>query len=76
MGQPDHHEDMRRLEAVQKRLPGRAALIVDANQQWDCPTALRMGRSMESFGQFKALLTIRKASMSPPSSQAQPSTSR
>jgi len=31
---------------------------------------------MESFGQFKALLTIRKASMSPPSSQAQPNASR
>ncbi|MDG2521928.1 mandelate racemase/muconate lactonizing enzyme family protein [Caulobacter segnis] len=50
VGQPDWREDLRRLEAVQKRLDDRAALMVDANQQWDRPTALRMGRAMESFG--------------------------
>jgi L-alanine-DL-glutamate epimerase-like enolase superfamily enzyme len=50
VGQPDAREDLRRLEAVAKRLDGRAALMVDANQQWDRPTALRMGRAMESFG--------------------------
>jgi L-alanine-DL-glutamate epimerase-like enolase superfamily enzyme len=50
VGQPDWRADLRRLEAVQKRLDGRAALMVDANQQWDRPTALRMGRAMESCG--------------------------
>jgi L-talarate/galactarate dehydratase len=50
VGQPDWRLDLKRLEAVQKRLDGRAALMVDANQQWDRPTALRMGRAMEPFG--------------------------
>jgi L-alanine-DL-glutamate epimerase-like enolase superfamily enzyme len=50
VGQPDWRADIRRLEAVQKRLDGRAALMIDANQQWDRATALRMGRAMESFG--------------------------
>ncbi|MET0337025.1 MAG: mandelate racemase/muconate lactonizing enzyme family protein [Caulobacter sp.] len=50
VGQPDWREDLRRLEAVQKRIDGRVALMVDANQQWDRATALRMGRAMESFG--------------------------
>ena len=49
VGQPDGRADLRRLEAVQKRLDGRAALMVDANQQWDRPTALRMGRAFEAF---------------------------
>jgi L-talarate/galactarate dehydratase len=50
VGQPDTRADLKRLEAVHKRLEGRAALMVDANQQWDRQTALRMGRAMESFG--------------------------
>jgi L-talarate/galactarate dehydratase len=50
VGQPDSRADLKRLEAVRNRLDGRAALMVDANQQWDRPTALRMGRAMESFG--------------------------
>ena len=49
VGQPDNRADLKRLEAVQKRLDGRAALMVDANQQWDRPTALRMGRALEAF---------------------------
>jgi len=49
VGQPDSRADLKRLEAVQKRLDGRAALMVDANQQWDRPTALRMGRAFEAF---------------------------
>jgi L-alanine-DL-glutamate epimerase-like enolase superfamily enzyme len=49
VGQPDTRADLKRLEAVQKRLDGRAALMVDANQQWDRATALRMGRAFESF---------------------------
>lgn len=50
VGQPDWRADLKRLEAVQKRLDGRAALMVDANQQWDRAAALRMGRAMESYG--------------------------
>ena len=50
VGQPDTRADLKRLEAVQKRLDGRAALMVDANQQWDRATALRMGRAMDGFG--------------------------
>jgi L-alanine-DL-glutamate epimerase-like enolase superfamily enzyme len=49
VGQPDGRADLKRLEAVRKRLDGRAALMVDANQQWDRPTALRMGRALEAF---------------------------
>ncbi|MBW8812623.1 MAG: mandelate racemase/muconate lactonizing enzyme family protein [Caulobacterales bacterium] len=49
VGQPDTRADLKRLEAVQKRLDGRAALMVDANQQWDRATALRMGRAFEAF---------------------------
>jgi L-alanine-DL-glutamate epimerase-like enolase superfamily enzyme len=49
VGQPDGRADLTRLEAVRKRLDGRAALMVDANQQWDRATALRMGRALEAF---------------------------
>jgi L-talarate/galactarate dehydratase len=49
VGQPDTRADLKRIEAVQTHLNGRAALMVDANQQWDRPTALRMGRAFESF---------------------------
>jgi L-alanine-DL-glutamate epimerase-like enolase superfamily enzyme len=49
VGQPDPRDDFKRLEAVRKRLDGRAALMVDANQQWDRPTALRVGRALEEF---------------------------
>jgi L-alanine-DL-glutamate epimerase-like enolase superfamily enzyme len=50
VGHPDPREDMRRLEAVAARIDGRVALMVDANQQWDRASALRMARAMESFG--------------------------
>jgi len=49
VGQPDWRQDLKRLEAVATRLDGGAALMVDANQQWDRPTALRMGRAMEPY---------------------------
>jgi L-alanine-DL-glutamate epimerase-like enolase superfamily enzyme len=48
VGQPDS-KDLERLEKVRERLGGRAALMVDANQQWDRPTALRVGRALEGF---------------------------
>ncbi|WP_313958598.1 L-talarate/galactarate dehydratase [Novosphingobium sp. 9] len=48
VGQPDPMEDLRRLEAV-RNLLGDFPLMVDANQQWDRPTAFRIGRIMEQF---------------------------
>jgi L-alanine-DL-glutamate epimerase-like enolase superfamily enzyme len=49
VGQPDLAVDLERLEAVRTHLDGRAALMVDANQQWDRATALRAGRLLERF---------------------------
>ena len=41
--------DLNRMEAVQKAVDGRVAVMVDANQQWDRPTAERVGRALEEF---------------------------
>ena len=49
VGQPDTAEDLRRLSAVRKALGDDFPLMVDANQQWDRETAIRMGRKMEAF---------------------------
>lgn len=49
VGQPDTAEDLCRLAAVREHLGDGVPLMVDANQQWDRPTAQRMGRAMESF---------------------------
>jgi len=48
VGQPDRAADMRRLEAVRRHI-GAMPLMVDANQQWDRTTALRIGRDIEAF---------------------------
>ncbi|STZ76502.1 L-talarate/galactarate dehydratase [Bergeriella denitrificans] len=48
VGHPDNAEDLKRLTAVRKEL-GDFPLMVDANQQWDRDTAIRMGRKMEQF---------------------------
>ncbi|GAB3764913.1 L-talarate/galactarate dehydratase [Microlunatus parietis] len=50
VGQPDQLADLARVEAVRSSLPESVALMVDANQQWDRGTALRMGRQLEPFG--------------------------
>ncbi|MFC9220266.1 mandelate racemase/muconate lactonizing enzyme family protein [Streptomyces hygroscopicus] len=50
VGQPDGKEDLRRLTAVREHLGDEVPLMVDANQQWDRPTAQRMGRALEEFG--------------------------
>lgn len=50
VGQPDRALDIRRVEAVRKALGDGVALMVDANQQWDRPTAQRMCRVFEDFG--------------------------
>ena len=49
VGQPDRALDIRRVEAVRKHLGDGVALMVDANQQWDRPTAQRMCRVFEDF---------------------------
>jgi L-talarate/galactarate dehydratase len=50
VGQPSFSADLTRLEAVNAHLNGRAALMVDANQQWERASALRAGRAFEQFG--------------------------
>jgi len=50
VGQPSFAADLTRLEAVSADLNGRAALMVDANQQWERASALRAGRAFEQFG--------------------------
>lgn len=50
VGQPDRAADIRRVEAVRQALGDGVALMVDANQQWDRPTAQRMCRVFEDIG--------------------------
>ena len=50
VGQPDRALDVRRVEAVRKHLGDDAAIMIDANQQWDRPTARRMCRIFEQLG--------------------------
>jgi len=50
VGQPDWREDLRRVEAVRAHIGDAVPLMVDANQQWDRPTAMRMGKALEEFG--------------------------
>ena len=49
VGHPDAAVDIERVELARKRLGDSVPLMVDANQQWDRPTALRMGRRLEAF---------------------------
>ena len=49
VGQPDKQLDIARVQAVRKHLGDDFALMVDANQQWDRPTAQRMCRTFEDF---------------------------
>ncbi|PZG20082.1 L-talarate/galactarate dehydratase [Nonomuraea aridisoli] len=50
VGQPDMKEDLRRLAAVREHIGEDTPLMVDANQQWDRPSALRFGRAVEELG--------------------------
>ncbi|MEU2432547.1 MULTISPECIES: L-talarate/galactarate dehydratase [unclassified Streptomyces] len=50
VGHPDGKQDLRRLTAVREHIGDDVPLMVDANQQWDRPTAQRMGRALEEFG--------------------------
>ena len=49
VGQPDSAIDIKRVETVRKHLGDHFPLMVDANQQWDRPTAQRMCRIFEKF---------------------------
>ncbi|GAA3675237.1 mandelate racemase/muconate lactonizing enzyme family protein [Arthrobacter ginkgonis] len=49
VGLPDTAEDLRRVTAVREHLGDSVPMMVDANQQWDRATALRMGRKLEQF---------------------------
>jgi L-alanine-DL-glutamate epimerase-like enolase superfamily enzyme len=48
VGQPDTAEDIRRVTLVREAV-GEATLMVDANQQWDRPTAERMVRAFDDL---------------------------
>ncbi|NUT60880.1 mandelate racemase/muconate lactonizing enzyme family protein [Herbaspirillum sp. C9C3] len=48
VGQPDCAIDIKRVQTVREHL-GDFPLMVDANQQWDRPTAQRMCRIFEKF---------------------------
>ncbi|MGO1181906.1 MAG: L-talarate/galactarate dehydratase [Micrococcaceae bacterium] len=49
VGLPDSAEDIRRVKTVREHIGDDVPLMVDANQQWDRATALRMGRRLEEF---------------------------
>lgn len=49
VGLPDTAEDLRRVRAVREHIGASVPLMVDANQQWDRATALRMGRRFEEL---------------------------
>lgn len=49
VGQPNCAIDIKRIETIRKHLDDGFPLMVDANQQWDRPTAQRMCRIFEQF---------------------------
>jgi L-talarate/galactarate dehydratase len=49
VGQPDSALDIARVRAVREHLGEAVPIMVDANQQWDRPTAQRMCRIFEEF---------------------------
>ncbi|MHA7273415.1 L-talarate/galactarate dehydratase [Arthrobacter sp. TMT4-20] len=49
VGHPDPAVDLTRVAALREHLGPTVPLMVDANQQWDRPTAMRMGRTLEQF---------------------------
>jgi L-talarate/galactarate dehydratase len=50
VGQPDTAADLDRVRRMREHLPAEVELMVDANQQWDRSTAIRMGRELEPLG--------------------------
>jgi L-alanine-DL-glutamate epimerase-like enolase superfamily enzyme len=49
VGHPDANVDLERVRVVREFLGDGVPLMVDANQQWDRATALRMGHALEEF---------------------------
>ncbi|WP_104139224.1 mandelate racemase/muconate lactonizing enzyme family protein [Arthrobacter sp. ZGTC131] len=49
VGLPDTAEDLCRVAGIREHIGWDVPLMVDANQQWDRATALRMGRQLEEF---------------------------
>jgi L-talarate/galactarate dehydratase len=49
VGQPNGALDIQRVAAVRQHLGDQVPIMVDANQQWDRPTAQRMCRTLEAF---------------------------
>lgn len=49
VGQPDTSVDIKRVRAMREFLGDAFPLMVDANQQWNRSTAIRMGRRLEEF---------------------------
>lgn len=49
VGQPDWRADLRRVAAVREHIGPDVPLMVDANQQWDRPTAMRVSTALEEF---------------------------
>ncbi|MCS7479494.1 mandelate racemase/muconate lactonizing enzyme family protein [Umezawaea endophytica] len=49
VGDPAPNADLRRVAAVREHLGDDVPVMVDANQQWDRPTAQRLGRALEEF---------------------------
>ncbi|MEU4423759.1 mandelate racemase/muconate lactonizing enzyme family protein [Actinoplanes sp. NPDC024001] len=50
VGHPSAAVDLARVRAVREHIGDEVPLMVDANQQWDRPTAQRVGRALEEFG--------------------------
>ncbi|MFF5010306.1 mandelate racemase/muconate lactonizing enzyme family protein [Streptomyces phaeochromogenes] len=49
VGSPDARVDLERVRRVREHLGDNVPLMVDANQQWDRLTAIRIGRRLEEF---------------------------
>ncbi|WP_299037882.1 L-talarate/galactarate dehydratase [uncultured Pseudokineococcus sp.] len=49
VGLPDTSEDVRRVSALREHVGGDVPIMVDANQQWDRPAAIRACRALEPF---------------------------
>ncbi|HCM28423.1 MAG TPA: enolase [Treponema sp.] len=49
VGQPDTALDLKRVRALRAHVGDDVPIMVDANQQWDRPAALRMGRILEEL---------------------------
>ncbi len=46
-GNPDWRADVARIKAVREAIGGEMLLMVDVNQAWDVPTAIKAGRALE-----------------------------